>query len=417
MGTITSVPPIKSGLSFRFDLGNKPKRNGEYAIMLRITEGRRLKRVYIEVDVRKEWWDSKKELVKRSDPESIPKNLRLSTITGQIHQLQHTLSNPSAEQILKILKGEKPALAIPCFFEYAQKYLTDKPFNTIKNTTSILNKVAEFAGNRRLPFVQIDLDFVKRFEFFLKKQHGNNDTTVDINLSKVKAIINHAIRNGFIPFEYNPFRMYRIKEGKPQKDRLTEQEVQRLIDCALEHDSLEWHTRNYWLFAYYSAGIRFGDVATLRWTRNIIEDAEGNTFASYQMHKTGSFHTLKLPKAASDILRLYSYRKALYPDSFVFPILNQNLKLMDERVLKIEISRKNALINKYLKRICKKADISKTVSFHTARHTFANIARKRTDLFSTSKLLGHTRLSITQQYFDEYDEWSMVHAVEEIFPH
>ena len=57
------------------------------------------------------------------------------------------------------------------------------------------------------------------------------------------------------------------------------------------------------------------------------------------------------------------------------------------------------ILNYYLKLWCAAAGITKNVSFHMARHTFATTSLTLgADLFTTSKLLGHTNIATTQIY-------------------
>ena len=63
------------------------------------------------------------------------------------------------------------------------------------------------------------------------------------------------------------------------------------------------------------------------------------------------------------------------------------------------ISRKTALINKVLKEVAEKSEISKLLSFHVSRHTFATLALKKgIPMEYVSKLLGHADLKETQVY-------------------
>ena len=56
-------------------------------------------------------------------------------------------------------------------------------------------------------------------------------------------------------------------------------------------------------------------------------------------------------------------------------------------------------INILLKPSAKAAGIDKRFSFHTARHTFATMMLTLgADLYTTSKLLGHTDVKMTQVY-------------------
>ena len=56
-------------------------------------------------------------------------------------------------------------------------------------------------------------------------------------------------------------------------------------------------------------------------------------------------------------------------------------------------------INVYLKPWAVKAGITKHFTFHTARHTFATMMLTLgADLYTVSKLLGHTSVKMTQVY-------------------
>ena len=57
--------------------------------------------------------------------------------------------------------------------------------------------------------------------------------------------------------------------------------------------------------------------------------------------------------------------------------------------------------NSYLKKMTVDAGITKNVSFHTSRHTFAVLTlAARSDLYTVGKLLGHTSINSTQVYAD-----------------
>lgn len=57
--------------------------------------------------------------------------------------------------------------------------------------------------------------------------------------------------------------------------------------------------------------------------------------------------------------------------------------------------------NRYLKKMTADAGITKHVSFHTSRHTFAVLTLAAgSDLYTVGKLLGHTSINSTQVYAD-----------------
>ena len=57
--------------------------------------------------------------------------------------------------------------------------------------------------------------------------------------------------------------------------------------------------------------------------------------------------------------------------------------------------------NRCLKKMAADAGITKNVSFHTSRHTFAVLTLAAgSDLYTVGKLLGHTSINSTQVYAD-----------------
>ena len=73
-------------------------------------------------------------------------------------------------------------------------------------------------------------------------------------------------------------------------------------------------------------------------------------------------------------------------------------------VLYKDVSAKNALINKYLKKIAEKAQITTKVSMHMSRHAFAHIALESGVESSAIKdILGHSNLATTERYMGSFE--------------
>jgi integrase len=116
------------------------------------------------------------------------------------------------------------------------------------------------------------------------------------------------------------------------------------------------------------------------------------------MRKTKSVVTVKLPNKALEILLSYKKEDSL-PEHFVFPALSNDLDVSNAKLLYIVLIRAISSANKSLKKIAKKAGITKNLSFHTSRHTFATWAlRKGIRIEYVSKLLGHANIKETQIY-------------------
>ncbi|MVM28451.1 tyrosine-type recombinase/integrase [Spirosoma sp. HMF4905] len=396
-------------ISFTVELGNKPKKDGQYSLYLRITENRKHRRVYIGFDIPLKDWNPNKKEVRRSYPLHEVINKKIDAIKSDAIRLKAESKNVNSEVIAENLKGRSSTY----FFQYAYGYITNKPYNTQRNVRTEINKFLEYIDNKDLFFADITVKLLTDYENWLRTKKGNTTNTISKGLSKIRTIFNQAIKEGVLPMQDNPFLMIRLKEGKPERIRLTEKELEAFRTVPLPEDSLLWHTRNYWLCAFYMAGMRFSDISCLQW-KNI----NGNRL-SYVMQKTKNTvtqsHTIQLPKQAEEIILHYRSDKPSPTDN-VFPILNPDKVYTTEADVLKEISRKNALINKYLKKICFLAGITKELSFHSARHTFADLGRKKVkDVYAISKLLRHSKINITEKYLSEFDTDTTDKALESIF--
>ena len=275
-----------------------------------------------------------------------------------------------------------------------------------KKYQALLQKVKDFIGEMDLQFSDIDVEFLEEFSRFLKKE-GNAQSTIHGRMKAIRALMYKAIDRGIIPQSQNPFFSYKLKSGRSNRTRLTEDEIKLIEDYRPIQDQLIWHVRNAFLFSFYCAGIRASDVILLKW-KNFQ-----NERLVYQMHKTGKIHSIKLIKQAKDILKLYGPKE---PDQYVFPFFKSDIDYTDAKYQHDQIVSKTALINKYLKEIATYVGIDKKISTHTARHSFADIARKKTDnIYNLSKTLGHSNLNITEAYLASFDEDAVDSTIDDVF--
>lgn len=88
-------------------------------------------------------------------------------------------------------------------------------------------------------------------------------------------------------------------------------------------------------------------------------------------------------------------------NDYIFPLLENQRMTKEEEYA--QVSSKNALVNKKLKLIAKKLNVS-PFSFHSARHSFSVSAYQETgNVFEISKMLGHASLDITTKYLQQFD--------------
>lgn len=150
---------------------------------------------------------------------------------------------------------------------------------------------------------------------------------------------------------------------------MTIEEVRALIATPVQ----DGRVKNAYLFSCF-CGLRISDIVGLKW-KNVFVD-NGQYRLAVAMQKT---------------------KEPIY-----LPLSNEALKWMPEREDKAADDHVFSLpsnINQYLKPWAEAAGITKRFTFHTARHTFATMMLTLgADLYTVSKLLGHTSVRMTQVY-------------------
>jgi integrase len=130
--------------------------------------------------------------------------------------------------------------------------------------------------------------------------------------------------------------------------------------------------------ALFSAitGLRFSDIHKLVWNEVQYSELDGY-FIQYRQKKTKGVEVLPISEQAFSLL---GERKE--PVEKVFDGLNYS-----------------AYLNRHLKQWVLKAGISKHITFHCFRHTYATLQLSQgTDIYTVSKMLGHRELKTTQIY-------------------
>jgi site-specific recombinase XerD len=147
------------------------------------------------------------------------------------------------------------------------------------------------------------------------------------------------------------------------------------------------------------------------------------------MDKNSKFRDIVLVPQALEILKHY-FRPDAKPDDYIFPLLDNTAPYAKyvttadkktitpdmRKTLYAAVSAKNALINKYLKKIAEKAEISKNVSFHISRHSFAKVANETgLDSGIVKELLAHSNLATTERYMGNFDTQKTDNALINLF--
>lgn len=160
---------------------------------------------------------------------------------------------------------------------------------------------------------------------------------------------------------------------------LNEEELNRLMGLEIKMDRLD-RVRDFFLFACFT-GLSYADVKKL--TREEIEFTEDGYWIKTRRRKTGGKANIPLLEVPWKIIMKYNpFFDELFPTDKVLPIMS------------------NQKLNAYLKELADMARITKQLSFHIARHTFATTVTmlNGVPIESVSKMLGHKNITSTQHY-------------------
>ncbi|GAB3702457.1 Tsr0667 family tyrosine-type DNA invertase [Spirosoma flavus] len=376
---------------------------GECPLYLRITENRKSSYKALGVLVSPELWDGPKQRVKSKYPNSARVNNflahELAVVQGNALDMVAANVEISAKRIKKSLAKQSSRSFIAYFEAYIEQLVLSQNIGSYKRSSTTLSKLKHYLQNKDVLFTDIDVDFLKAYERYLKTELGNGTNTVHSNLKLFRMLFNLAFREGIITADQNPFLRYRLKLEKTSRDYITEDELKRIEDLVINESYVMNHHRWMYVFACYAGGLRISDLLQLRW-RNFT-----GTHIVITIHKTKDQISINLPNRALEILEFYKPITGTEPDAFIFPFLDKLVDYTDKRILFNAISSNTAYANKNLKKLATMADINKEISFHTSRHTFATRAlRKGIRMEYVSKLMGHASLKTTQVYAKIVDE-------------
>lgn len=444
--------------TYRFELNTKPNKNKQYNILLCITIAGKRKRIKTDININhKKDFNTKCKgynWIKSSEPNAKVWNEALADILEDARkkykELKEESTTATAANVARLVKGEeqsniflniatnKDGRTMTGFaVERTQQIYNAGGIGNWKKYNFFINKLADFMTiklkRNELLFTDITLEFVTRFDNHLhtihnarsvkeadKKLHPN---TIKKILDIFKTLIKCGVELGYITPDKNPFLTFKYSGVKTEKEKLDAGEIKALEALELEKGSLEWNSRNCFLFSFYCAGIRVGDLLQLRWA-----NVKGGRL-KYQMGKNHKIIDLKLEPQAENILELYRTDSSK-SDGYIFPFMDSRktyakattqadkdtLPSDIKKKLLEEVSAKTALLNKTLKRLAAKADISKKLSMHISRHSFASIAvHKGVESNKVKSLLGHSRLQTTEVYMGEFSSSESDKALDHIY--
>ena len=303
-------------------LRKKANKQGLFPIAIRITKNRKSTFLYIGQYLDEKFWDTSNKRVKKSHPNSVRlNNLIAKKLSETNDKLIEFEAQGEIQSVSKIKKSIRNKIHSD-FFEVAQIYIeTFKARKKIDRYKTELRRIEifrEFLGKTRLGFNELDVSTLKRFQTFLLSSEKRSPRTVANYLIFMRTIYNFAISEEVADPKFYPFGKGKIQIKIPDTEKigLNKEELQ-LLEQVQNLTETQEKALDLWLFSFYFAGIRVGDVLKMKWS----DFRDGRLY--YRMNKNKKLVSLKIPEKAQIILNKYK-NKQLSKTDVIFPYLTKD---------------------------------------------------------------------------------------------
>lgn len=382
--------------------------NGEYALMLRIIEDRKISYVTLRKSSKIEDWDKHHQQVSKRNPDHISINSLIKRIQVKIDwyfsSLAETNENHNVEKIKEIAQriiGTIKNIEKKRFYAFFEEEI-----NRLKNANrlgyaetyqSTLNSIKKYKGVHDIEFSEIGLEFLTGYKDYLLLRNCAI-TTQSVYFRTFRTVWRSATKVNIVNEDHYPFKDFefsKFNNPRTKKRAISKDQITSLINLEIEstEDKLI-NSRNYFLFSFYCRGLNFTDLASLKW--NNIKDEE----LHYIRAKTKEEFSFKLHPDAKKIIEYYKILEGNSDAGYMFPILYkrhdspQSIRDRKKKVLK--------RVNKDLKEMASKVGIEKRLTTYVARHSYATtLLIHGMTKEEIGRTLGHDDLKTTEIYLEE----------------
>jgi integrase len=268
------------------------------------------------------------------------------------------------------------------FVAYFKSLADKRKASNYDNWVSAYNYLETFTkGN--LKFADLNEKFFNEFKEYLltTKSKKSSKTTLAQNsavsyFNKLKATLKQAYKDGYLTTDLNG-KIEPIKQTETRRNFLTIEELNSLVKTECNNPLLK-------RAALFSAltGLRFSDIKNLVWGNIEYINNEGYIL-KITTQKTKSVENIPISEQAYSLLG-----EPNQPTDSVFEGLNYS-----------------AYENKRLYQWIGAAGITKGITFHCFRHTFATLQlSKGTQITTLQKMLTHKDLKTTMIYAKVLDQ-------------
>jgi len=365
--------------SFLYNRKKKLRKDGTGLVQIKAYMAGKNKYISTGIYLSPDHWSKKqKQCVYHPNTLQINAELRRQITAIENYTLNYVQKNNAItlEHLDNYLKYED-AESFTQFWEYELEHDNSIKASTKKAHNQSLNYWKSFRKDVR--FSELTYSTLVEFDRFLKDKalHPN---TIHGHHKRLKRYIYQAIKKDVFNGK-NPYKKFPLKKAKTTRVILTIEELFALEQLVFEDKEYFYQPIiDLFLFSCYT-GLRFSDVQSLN--LNQIELGIQGYTLKIKAQKTGKHLILPLykihDKKPEQIINKYQERAQSF-DGFIFPRYS------------------NQYVNRALKEIAQRATISKKLTTHVARHTFATHLAAKVPIHILKEILQHSSIETTMVY-------------------
>lgn len=304
------------------------------------------------------------------------------------NEMKHLGEEISGETLRKKLLGEEK-YSRKKIYEVAQIYNShsskligiDLTKHTWERYKAYAQKLTEFIRHKfngdDLYIHQLKYNFILEYDFYLKTEVQLHQNTIVKYIQYLNRVMDFAVNHEWA--DKNIFQNYKVSIKESKREYLTQAELDRIMNKEIRLPRLS-EVRDCFVFCCYT-GYAYKDAAMLT-PEHIGTGINGKRWIYTSRQKTENVSNVPLLEPALEIIERYKDH----------PICANKHRLLPMK--------SNQKLNAYLKELADLCDITKPMTMHIARHTFATtvLLANGVSMEATSKMLGHSSIKTTQIY-------------------
>lgn len=380
---------VKETFRILFFINKKSlKTNGLASIMIRITINGNSTQFNSKIEIDPEYWNQKSQSVTAEPYLYI--NQEIATMRNRLQRIYMDLSSKLQHVSALRLKESYLSNSKEMYISYQFKqqmaiFRTPTGRSISTNTKSIyertLARLLYFLKKKHkkidILIQEIDYFFLEKFYTFLRTEYEISHNSASKYMKRFAAVMNYAYKIKVL--QVNPFDQYTFREEKIYRPCLTQPEIERIAQKRFSTPRLN-RIKDIFVFCCFT-GLSFSDIFEVKLSN--IEDRGDNYWLIFPRVKTRILSEIPMLEIPMEIIKRYHLD---------FPkIKDRNMPVFKKIT--------NQKTNEYLKEIAEICGITKNMTFHIARKSFATMALDNgVSIESISKMLGHSSVRTTERY-------------------